>query len=248
LVGKVAAVTGAASGIGRAAAEAFAAEGARLALIDRQEGEIRSLAEFLGPSHLALPADVAIESQVAAAFATIEATHARLDILYNCAAIELVDADAPVDQLDLDTWRSTVETNLTGVFLCCKYGVRLMLKAGVGSIINCGSPTAISGRGSQYHAYSASKGGVHALTRAMAVSYGPFGIRVNCIVPGATRTPMNVRFFQDQEAVARLTGRSALRRLGEPKDLVGIALFLASDDSSFATGAMFIVDGGINVT
>jgi NAD(P)-dependent dehydrogenase (short-subunit alcohol dehydrogenase family) len=248
LAGKIAAVTGAASGIGRAAARAFAAEGARLALIDRHEDGVRELAHALGPGHLALCADVTVESQVAAAFATMLAAFGRLDVLYNCAAIELFGADAPVDHLDLDVWRKTLEANLTGVFLCCKHGVGLMLRTRSGSIINCGSPTAISGRGARHHAYSASKGGVHALTRAMAASYGAFGIRVNCIVPGATRTAMTAELFQDSEAVAQLSARSALGRLGEPEDLAGIAVFLASDESSLATGSTFVVDGGIHIT
>jgi NAD(P)-dependent dehydrogenase (short-subunit alcohol dehydrogenase family) len=248
LAGKVAAVTGAASGIGRAAAVAFAAEGARLALIDRHAEGVRALAALLGPGHLALAVDVGVEAQVVDAFAKIDTTFGALNVLYNCAAIELIDADAPVDRLDLNAWLTTLATNLTGVFLCCKHGVRLMQRARSGSIINAGSPTAISGRGAEYHAYSAAKGGVHALSRSMAVSYGPLGIRVNLIVPGATRTTMTASFFEDPAAVARRAARAPLGKLGEPEDYVGLAIYLASDESSHATGATFIVDGGINVT
>lgn len=245
---KVTAVTGAASGIGRAAAMAFAGEGGTVVAIDRDEIGIRSLVETLGHNHLALPADLSDEEQVKAVFDAIESHYHRLDVLYNCAAIQLVDSDAPVDRLDLAVWQKTIAVNLTGVFLCCKYGASLMLRTRSGSIINCGSPTAISGRGSAHHAYSASKGGVHALTKAMAVAYGSAGIRVNCVVPGATETPMTQAMMSDPDAVSRLKSRSVLGRLGKPEDLVGIAVFLASDESSHATGSTFIVDGGINVT
>jgi NAD(P)-dependent dehydrogenase (short-subunit alcohol dehydrogenase family) len=248
LSGKTAAITGAASGVGRAAALAFAAEGATVAIIDRQQDRAAELAEQLGGRHLALAIDVSDEDAVGAAFTTIGQAFDRLDILYNCAGIELIGLDAPIDRLHLDTWHQTLGTNLTGVFLTCKHALRLMLASHSGSIINCGSPTAISGRGSSYHAYSASKGGIHALTRAMAASYGPHGIRVNCVVPGATRTQMTAAMFEDEAEVQRLAARSFLGRLGEPQDLAGIAIYLASDESSWVTGATFIVDGGIHVS
>jgi NAD(P)-dependent dehydrogenase (short-subunit alcohol dehydrogenase family) len=248
LLNKVAAITGAASGLGLAAALAFAAEGAQLALMDANEDALRQVALQLGPPHMAVATDVTSEKIVATSFAAIEESFGRLDVLYNCAGIELVALDAPVHLLDLEAWRRTLDTNLTGTFLTCKHGALSMLRTGSGSIINCGSPAAISGRSSEFHAYSASKGGVHALTRAMAAAYGKSGIRVNCVVPGATRTPMNASLFSNATTLERLTARSALGRLGEPEDIAGIAVYLASDESAWTTGATFIVDGGINIT
>jgi NAD(P)-dependent dehydrogenase (short-subunit alcohol dehydrogenase family) len=248
LEGKVAAVTGATSGIGRAAAIGFAAEGAVVIACGRNPQELERLAAELGPKHLTIQMDVASEPSVAAAFERVRERHGRLDVLYNCAGIQLLAHDSPVDRLELQTWNETLGVNLTGMFLSCKHGVQLMLERGQGSIINCGSPTGISGRGWRYHAYSTSKSGIVGLTKAMAAAYGPRGIRVNVIIPGTVRTGMTEPLFEDGTRIAELTQRTALRRLGEPEDLVGVAVFLASDESAYATGAMFVVDGGLLVT
>ena len=246
---KVAAVTGAASGIGRALALAFADEGACVIALDQANEPLGRLATALGPAHLALSTDVAEEAAVAAAFKTIADRYGRLDVLLNCAGVQLVDADTQVHRLDLEAWRRTLDVNLTGLFLCCKYGLQIMLGERRGSIINCGSPTGMTGRGWRFHAYSASKGGVLALTKAMAAAYGPSGIRVNCLVPGTIRTGMTRAIFDEGGSrTAELTERTALRRLGEPGDLVGAAVFLASDESAYVAGTTLVVDGGLLVT
>jgi NAD(P)-dependent dehydrogenase (short-subunit alcohol dehydrogenase family) len=242
---KVAVVTGAGSGIGRAAARAFVAEGATVGLLDRNAPAVEGLARELGPASFALVADVSSETAVREAFAEVERRAGGLDVLYNCAGIELIGRDARAHELDLAVWNQTLAVNLTGVFLCCKNGIPLMLRRGRGSIINCGSPTGITGCGVGEDAYSASKGGVLALTRVMAMDYARDGIRVNSVVPGTIDTPLNAPVLSDPEQRAALIAGEPIGRLGLPEDLAGIAVFLASDESSFATGATFFVDGGL---
>ncbi len=247
LLDKVAVVTGAGGGIGGAAAQRFAGEGASVVALDRiQPGGTTN--DGSGKNQLYLQVDVTDESQVAAAFETVRAQYGHLDVLYTCAGIQLLNADKPVDSLDMDAWSRTLAVNLTGVYLCCKYAVRMMLERKAGSIINCSSPLAVSGRGWRYHAYSASKGCVHALTKAMAAAYGPLGIRVNAIVPGTVQTGMTAALAVDPARIGELTQRSALRRLGRPDDIAGVAVFLASDESSYVTGSAYAVDGGLLIT
>jgi NAD(P)-dependent dehydrogenase (short-subunit alcohol dehydrogenase family) len=245
LAGKIAVITGAGSGIGRAAARGFVAEGATVGLLDRAAGAVQEAAAELGAASFPLVADVTDERSVQQAFAEVERRYGRLDVLYNCAAIQLLSEDAAVHDLDLAVWNRTLAVNLTGVFLSCKYGVRLMLKSGGGSIINCGSPTGLTGCGAGWDAYSSSKGGVMALTRAMALDYARQGIRVNNVLPGTTQTPLIASLLADPAVRARMEEGEPLGRLGTPEDLVGIAVFLASDESSYATGGNYMVDGGI---
>jgi NAD(P)-dependent dehydrogenase (short-subunit alcohol dehydrogenase family) len=254
LLGKVAVVTGAAGGIGGAAAQRFADEGASVVALDKVQaaqasGENADASDENSTENmLYLQADVTEESQVAAAFETVREEFGRLDVLYTCAGIQLLDADKQVDNLEMDAWSRTLAVNLTGVYLCCKYAVRMMLERNAGSIINCSSPLAVSGRGWRYHAYSASKGGVHALTKAMAAAYGPRGIRVNAIVPGTVQTAMTAALGVDPARIGELTQRAALRRLARPQDIAGAAVFLASDESSYVTGSTYSVDGGLLIT
>jgi NAD(P)-dependent dehydrogenase (short-subunit alcohol dehydrogenase family) len=245
LAGKIAVVTGAGSGIGRAAARAFVAEGAQVGLLDRNGPAVESEAAELGPAAFPLVCDVSQEDHVRAAFAEVSRRHGRLDVLYNCAGIELMGQDARAHELELAVWQQIMAVNLTGVFLCCKHALPLMLSRGKGSIINCGSPTALTGCGAGEEAYSSSKGGVMALTRVMAIDYARDGIRVNAVVPGTIDTPMNAPVLSDPKMRAELIAGEPIGRLGLPEDLAGIAVFLASDESSFATGATFVVDGGL---
>jgi NAD(P)-dependent dehydrogenase (short-subunit alcohol dehydrogenase family) len=244
LKGKVAVITGAGSGIGRAAARAFVAEGADVGLLDRNAAAVERLADELGPASYPLVADVSREAEVQAAFDAVDRRAGRLDVLYNCAGVELMGQDTRAHELDLAVWEQTLAINLTGIFLCCKYGLRLMLRTG-GSIINCGSPTAITGCGAGSEAYSASKGGVMAFTRVLAIDYARDGIRVNAIVPGTIDTPMNAPALADPEQRRALIAGEPIGRLGTPEDLAGIAVYLASDESAFATGGSFFVDGGL---
>lgn len=247
LQGLVTVVTGAGSGIGRAAAGAFVAEGAIVGLLDRDAAAIDSVAASLGSSAFVLPADVVDEAGVRGAFEQVRRRHGRLDVLYNCAGVQLHGRDKRAHELDLAVWTQTLGVNLTGVFLCCKYGIALMLEGGKGSVINCASPTGLTGCGAGYTAYSSAKGGVFALTRVLAIDYAREGIRVNSIVPGTIQTPLIEALLADPETRSSLAEGTPMGRLGTPQDLTGIAVFLASGESRFATGATFVVDGGVTI-
>jgi len=248
LEGKVCAITGAASGIARGAARAFVREGAIVGLIDRNEIGLREVASELGDAAVVLPTDVTDESSVEAAFAEMKRRHDRFDVLYTCAAVQLIGEDGPVHELSVDVWDRTHAVNLRGVFLCCKHGARRMIEAGNGgSIINCGSPTGLTMCGADWPAYSSSKAGVMGLTRAMAPDLAKYGIRVNGIVPGTIVTSLTQKLVDDPETRAELERGHPIGRIGSPEDMAGIAVFLASDESSFATGSHFHVDGGISL-
>jgi len=239
LDGKSALVTGAASGIGRAVAERFVAEGARVFALDRDAAALAGI-----PGVVALACDIADESAVRGAYAEIAET-AALDIVVANAGIQLMGGlDAPVADLELENWARTIAVNLTGTFLTLKHAVRAMRGRG-GSIVVTGSPTAITGVGSDFTAYSSSKGGVHALARATAAAYAPEGIRVNIVVPGHTVTPLVSAIADEPERTAELLGLIPLGRRGATADVEGIMVYLASDESSYATGATFVVDGGM---
>jgi 3-oxoacyl-[acyl-carrier protein] reductase len=239
LAGKTAIVTGAASGIGRAIATGFAREGAVVGALDRSP-----VAFDTGLDVTPLLADVTDEHAVTTATDWFVARAGRLDVLVHCAAVQLVGEDSTVDALDLATWSRTLHINLTGAFLVSRAAVRAMLESGGGSIILCGSPTGLRGTAPDYSAYSSSKGGVHALARVIATAYGPNGIRANTLIPGATETSLTADIFRDAEVRERLTSRTPIGRLAVPEDYVGAAIFLASDESAFATGAEFVIDGG----
>jgi NAD(P)-dependent dehydrogenase (short-subunit alcohol dehydrogenase family) len=248
LEGKVCVVTGGASGIGRAAAKSFVREGAVVGLLDRNEAGLRAAVGELGSAAFPLLCDVTDEASVEAAFAEVKRRHARLDVLYTCAAVQLIGEDAPVHELPLAVWERTHAVNLRGVFLCCKHGARLMIEAGNGgSIINAGSPTGLTMCGAGWHAYSSSKGGVMALTRVMAADLARYRIRVNGIVPGTIETALTRVLVEDPVQRQHLESLHPIGRIGTPEDMAGIAVFLASDESAFATGAHFHVDGGISV-
>lgn len=248
LSGKVCVITGGASGIGRAAAKAFVREGAVVGILDRNEPALNETVAELGEASFPLLCDVTDEASVERAFAEVERRHGRLDVLYNCAAVQLIGEDAPVHELSLEVWERTHSVNLRGVFLTCKHGARLMIKAGNGgSIINAGSPTGLTMCGAGWHAYSSSKAGVMALTRIMAADLAKYGIRVNGIVPGTIETSLTRKLTEDPVERKKLEAMHPIGRIGTPEDMAGIAVFLASDESAFATGAHFHVDGGVSV-
>lgn len=248
LEGKICVITGAASGIARGAATAFVREGAIVGLVDRNEEGLNEVVAELGDSAFALPTDVTDEASVERAFATVKSRYGRLDVLYTCAAVQLIGEDAPVHELPVEVWDRTHSVNLRGVFLSCKHGARLMIEAGNGgSIINAGSPTGLTMCGAGWHAYSSSKAGVMGLTRVMAADLAKYNIRVNGVVPGTIITSLTQKLIEDPATKAHLESLHPIGRVGYPEDMAGIAIFLASDESKFATGGHFHVDGGISV-
>lgn len=246
VAGKVAIVTGGAGGIGSAAARALAREGAVVAVLDRQEDAGRDVAESIaaaGGRAAFTPVDVTREPDVIDAVAGVEAHWGRVDILFNNAGIMDLERDGPVDRLDLDVWARIIRVNLTGAFIVAKHVVPAMRRSGGGSIINTASAVALAGA-SSYAAYVASKGGVVSLTRSMAALHGRDGIRVNAICPGIVDTDLVGDMFATEVARQRAIDWHILRRFGTPEDVAGLIVYLASDESSWMTGAILPIDGG----
>lgn len=243
LQNKTALVTGAGSGIGRSVAERFAREGARVVFSDRDLVAAQNAAEAFGTA-IAVELDISDEASVAAAFDRLAAEGWVPDVVVANAGVQLFGHDAPIAELSLETWRRTIDVNLTGTFLTTKYAVRSMLETG-GSIILTGSPTGLNGEGRDFTAYSASKAGIHGLGRTVAAAYADQGIRVNTVVPGYTETPLVAAISGDAEARAAIVSRIPLGRPGRADDVEGIMVYLASDESSYATGSLFRVDGGM---
>jgi NAD(P)-dependent dehydrogenase (short-subunit alcohol dehydrogenase family) len=244
LNGRTALVTGAASGIGRAVATRFAAEGAAVVFTDRDLDGARRAAEAAPGQALAVGMDVTDEDSVRAAYAEVADRGLALDVVVANAGVQLFGHDDRIAEVDLATWRATIEVNLTGTFLTVKHAVRAMLGRG-GSIILTGSPTGLNGEGAEFTAYSSSKAGIHGLGRAVAAAYAKEGIRVNTVVPGYTETPLVTAISGDDAARAGIISRVPLGRAGTPADVEGIMVYLASDEASFATGSLFRVDGGM---
>lgn len=247
LDGRCALVTGAGSGIGRAVAQRFVDEGARVVFADRdlraaQEAAAGSAAPDLTR---ATEVDISDEDAVAACFSSTVGAGWSLDVVVAHAGVQLFGEDARVDDLALDAWRRTLEVNLTGTFLTIKHAVRAMRPQGAGSIVVTGSPTGLRGSGRGFTAYSASKAGVHGLVRIAAADCADDGVRVNCVVPGFTRTPLVRTLLDDESATARRLDRIPLGRAATPRDLEGMYVFLASEEAQYCTGATFTVDGGM---
>jgi len=245
LSGKTALVTGAASGIGLAVATRFAADDARVVIADRDGGAAERAASALGGNARAVTVDISDEGQVEAAFGTLAVDGWTPNVVVANAGVQLFGQDAQIADLDLDVWRRTVDINLTGTFLTVKYAVRSMLDSGGGSIILTGSPTGVNGEGKDFTAYSTTKAGIHGLGRTVAAAYATRGIRVNTVVPSYVETPLVSAISGDPEQRAAITSRIPMGRPATPDDLVGVMSFLASDDSAFATGSAFTVDGGM---
>jgi NAD(P)-dependent dehydrogenase (short-subunit alcohol dehydrogenase family) len=244
LEGRTALVTGAGSGIGRGVAERFLAEGARVVVSDRDLDAAREVAGQHDHA-LAVALDVADEASVQAGFATAVDAGFAPDVVVANAGVQLFGQDAQVADLDLEVWQKTIAVNLTGTFLTLKHGVRTLLAGSGGSIILTGSPTGLNGEGQDFTAYSSSKAGMHGMARAVAKAYAGRGIRVNTVVPGYTETPLVTAISGDPEDRAAIISRIPLGRPGTPADVEGIMVYLASDESSYATGAIFRVDGGM---
>jgi NAD(P)-dependent dehydrogenase (short-subunit alcohol dehydrogenase family) len=234
---KVCVVTGASGGIGAATVELFKREGARVAGADLAEG---------APGELSLRVDVTDEEQVRAMYETVVAELGRIDVLFNNAGISPPD-DASVLDTDLDAWERVQDANLRSVFLCCKHGIPHLLAAGGGSVINTASFVAVMGAATSQISYTASKGGVLALSRELGVQFARQGVRVNALCPGPVNTPLLAELFAtDPERAARRLVHIPMGRFGEASEIAAAAAFLASDDSSFVTASTFLVDGGIS--
>jgi NAD(P)-dependent dehydrogenase (short-subunit alcohol dehydrogenase family) len=245
LVGKVALITGAASGMGRAAAELFASEGARVVVSDVTDGSgVVDTIVASGGAATFVRADVSQWNDCEAMVRAAVDTYGGLHVLYNNAGVFPADDGGALDTPE-DTWQRVMEINLKGVWLGCKAGIPAMLASGGGAIVNVASFVALMGAATAQIAYTTSKGGVLSMTRELAVEYARQGIRANSLCPGPIETPLLQELLADPQRRARRMVHIPMGRLGRAEELAKAALFLASDDSSFMTGAALVVDGGI---
>jgi NAD(P)-dependent dehydrogenase (short-subunit alcohol dehydrogenase family) len=250
VAGKVCVVTGAASGIGLATARRLAEEGGRVALADIDaEGAERAAGALRddGLETAAFPVDVTDGASVEALYAAVAERFGRVDVCHNNAGILLADDADPVDTA-LATWERIIAVDLTGVFLCLKHQIPHLLAAGGGSIVNTASMVSLIGSATPQVAYAAAKGGVLSMTREVAITYAKRGIRCNALCPGPVQTPLfgNV-FGGDEAARERRMVHVPTGRFGTPEEIAAAVLHLASDESSWTTGAALVVDGGITV-
>lgn len=242
LENKVAIITGAASGFGKATAELFAKEGAKLLITDLDEVGIQAVADDLkakGSEVLGLKADAADEADVKAMVDGAIKEFGQIDILFNNAGVYY---PGNVEETSIEDWQKTLDINLTGPFLACKYAMPY-LKESKGVVINTGSASSLIGFGGAV-SYAATKGGILQFTRALAVDYAKDGVRANCICPGNSQTGMTEDLLEDENIKNAFLDPIPLNRLGQPEDVAKAALFLASDQSSYTTGLALTVDGG----
>jgi NAD(P)-dependent dehydrogenase (short-subunit alcohol dehydrogenase family) len=236
LDGKICVITGAAGGIGAATASVFRSEGAVVVGVD------------LGESPLAdesVVADVTEESAVSDLYADVRERHGRIDVLFNNAGISPPD-DVSVLETSVEAWQRVQDVNLRSVFLCCKHGIPHLLETGGGSVINTASFVAVMGAATSQISYTASKGGVLALSRELGVQFARQGVRVNALCPGPVNTPLLQELFaKDPEKAARRLVHLPMGRFAEASEIAQGVLFLASDESSYVTGSTFLVDGGL---
>jgi NAD(P)-dependent dehydrogenase (short-subunit alcohol dehydrogenase family) len=237
LEGKVCVITGAASGIGADAAKRFAEEGARVVGVDLAD---------VGGVDLSIVADVSDEEAVAALYGEAHERFGHIDVLLNNAGINPTD-DGSVLDTPLEVWERVQQVNLRSVFLCCKHGIPHLLEAGGGSVINTASFVALMGAATSQISYTASKGGVLALSRELGVEFARRGVRVNALCPGPVATPLLMELFANDEAqAARRMVHLPMGRFAEAREISNAALFLASEESSYVTASTFLVDGGLS--
>jgi NAD(P)-dependent dehydrogenase (short-subunit alcohol dehydrogenase family) len=244
LKGRSAVITGGASGIGLATARRMAAEGANVVIADIEPAS--GLAAATEVDGLFVKVDVTNEEDVRNLYAQTKDTYGSVDIAFNNAGISPA-SDGSILETGIDAWRKVQEVNLTGVYYCCKYAIPYMQEQGKGSIINSASFVAVMGAATSQISYSASKGGVLAMSRELGVEFARQGIRINALCPGPVNTPLLKELFaKDPEKAARRLVHVPLGRFAEPEELAAAVAFLASDDASFITASTFLVDGGIS--
>lgn len=237
LEGKVCVITGAAGGIGAVSAERFMHEGALVAGVDALPGS---------PGQLSLQADVTDPVQVQTLYERVAEEWGRVDVLFNNAGISPAD-DGSVLETGLDAWQRVQDVNLKSVFLCCKYGIPQLLAGSGGSVINTASFVAVMGAATSQISYTASKGGVLALSRELGVEFARRGVRVNALCPGPVNTPLLQELYaSDPAQAARRLVHLPMGRFAEADEIASAALFLASDDSSYVNATTFLVDGGLS--
>ncbi|HUD59819.1 MAG TPA: SDR family NAD(P)-dependent oxidoreductase [Acetobacteraceae bacterium] len=241
LTGKVVVVTGAGRGIGRAIAEGLARHGARVVLAGRTEATLADAAAAIGEPASVQVADVSREADVLALRDAVVARCGRIDVLVNNAGINPIFRD--IDRISLDDWQSIIDINLTGTFLCCKHLGGVMVEQGAGSIINISS---VAGHVGLLRSvpYCASKGGVEMLTRALALDWAKRGVRINTLAPGWVDTDLTHGLLEHDTHGRRLLDHTPMGRFATPGDMVGAAVFLASDASAYMTGQSLLIDGG----
>ena len=244
LADRVAVITGAGSGIGLATAMRLASEGARIVAVDVDEAAGKSVAGETGG--LFVRADVSAEDDVRRMYATAHEAYGSIDIAFNNAGISPPDDDS-ILTTDLDVWSRVQQVNLTSVYLCCKHAIGYMRRQGRGSVINTASFVAVMGSATSQISYTASKGGVLALSRELGVQFAREGIRVNALCPGPVNTPLLRELFaKDPERAARRLVHVPTGRFAEAEEIAAVVAFLASDDASYITASCFMVDGGIS--
>jgi NAD(P)-dependent dehydrogenase (short-subunit alcohol dehydrogenase family) len=242
---KVCVITGAGGGMGREAAIVFSGEGAKVCVADLDDALAEETVGLCAGEAFAIGVDVADEGQVASMFDAAAERFGGIDVLYNNAGISPGD-DASVLETSIEAWQRVQDVNTKGVFLCCKHGIPHLLSRGGGSVINVASFVALLGAATSQISYTASKGAVLAMSKELGVQFARQGVRVNALCPGPVETPLLLSIYgDDPEAFARRQIHWPTGRLGKPREIVNAALFLASDESSFVTGATFVVDGGI---
>lgn len=241
---RTAVITGGASGIGLASARRLAAEGAKIVIGDLDEPAGKAAAEEVGGTFVTV--DVTDPDQVNSLFETAHRTYGSVDIAFNNAGISPPD-DGSILETGLEAWQRVQDVNLTSVYLCCKAAVPYMQAQGKGSIVNTASFVAVMGAATSQISYSASKGGVLAMSRELGVEFARQGIRINALCPGPVNTPLLQELFaKDPERAARRLVHIPVGRFAEPEEIAAAVAFLASDDASFITASTFLVDGGIS--
>ena len=244
LDGKVALITGAGGGMGRVATQVFVREGARVVAVDVKAEAVQETVGDLGDNAVAATGDVTRDADVQRIIRTAVDRFGSLNVLYNNAGV-FDQADESVLTMSEQIWDRTMAINVRGLALCCKHGIPELIRAGGGSVINIASFVALVGSSVPQDAYTASKGAVIALTKSLAVQFGPKGVRANAICPGPIETPLMRDLLSDEKKKRVRLNRIPLGRFGHAEDIVYAGVYLASDESTWTTGAILVIDGGI---